>query len=176
MLSDRCLSCLSVTSVYCGQTTGWIKMKLGMELGLDPGHIVLDGDLTPLPQRGTTPNFRPLSGMDGSRYHLVRIYALAQATLCYRVYMGIQLPPKGAHPPIFRSTSIVPKRWPTSAIAEHSLLQGSAKKPICWPRCCHISCHSCNSVKCQPRFSKFFHGHAQQEVCNTVVIGDSTVP
>ena len=59
MLSDRCLSCLSVTSVYCGQTAGWIKMKLGVELGLDPGHIVLDGDLTPLPQRGTTPNVRP---------------------------------------------------------------------------------------------------------------------
>jgi len=25
MLSDRCLSCLSVTLVYCGQTVGWIK-------------------------------------------------------------------------------------------------------------------------------------------------------
>ena len=23
---------------------GWIKMKLGMQAGLDPGHIVLDGD------------------------------------------------------------------------------------------------------------------------------------
>ena len=35
MLSDRCLSCLSVclyvciTLVYCDQTVGWIKMKLG---------------------------------------------------------------------------------------------------------------------------------------------------
>jgi len=29
VLSDRCLSCLSVTLVYCGQTVGWIKMKLG---------------------------------------------------------------------------------------------------------------------------------------------------
>jgi len=27
-----------------GQTAGWIKMPLGMELGLGPGHIVLDGD------------------------------------------------------------------------------------------------------------------------------------
>jgi len=25
-----CLSCLSVTLVHCGQTIGWIKMKLGM--------------------------------------------------------------------------------------------------------------------------------------------------
>jgi len=44
-----CLSCLSVTLVYCGQTVGWIKMKLGMQIGLDPGHIVLDGDPAPLP-------------------------------------------------------------------------------------------------------------------------------
>ena len=30
--------------VYCGQTVGWIKTKLGMEVGLGPGHTVLDGD------------------------------------------------------------------------------------------------------------------------------------
>jgi len=40
-----CLSRLSVTLVYCGQTVGWIKMPLGMEVGLGPGDIVLDGDL-----------------------------------------------------------------------------------------------------------------------------------
>jgi len=45
MLSDRCKSvCLSVTLVYCGQTVGRIKMELGMQVGLGPGHIVLDGD------------------------------------------------------------------------------------------------------------------------------------
>jgi len=39
-----CLSgCLSVTLVCCGQTVGLIKMKLGMEVGLEPGHIVLSG-------------------------------------------------------------------------------------------------------------------------------------
>jgi len=41
MPSDRCLSVLCVTLVYCGQTVGWIKMKLGMQVGLSPGHIVL---------------------------------------------------------------------------------------------------------------------------------------
>jgi len=58
MLSDRCLSVcpvpfvlsvLSVTLMYCGQTVGWIKMKLVVQVGLDPGHIVLDGDPAPLP-------------------------------------------------------------------------------------------------------------------------------
>ena len=34
--------------VYYGQTAGWIKMPLRMEVGLDPGHIVLDGDLAAL--------------------------------------------------------------------------------------------------------------------------------
>jgi len=44
MLSDRCLSCLSVTLVYCSQAVGWIKMPLG------PGHTVLDGN--PVPPKG----------------------------------------------------------------------------------------------------------------------------
>jgi len=35
--------------VCCGQTAGWIKMPLGMEVDLSPGHIVLDGDLAPRP-------------------------------------------------------------------------------------------------------------------------------
>ena len=39
---------------------GWIKMKLGMQVGLGPGHNVLDGTHLPLPaQRGTAPNFGP---------------------------------------------------------------------------------------------------------------------
>jgi len=41
------LSCLSVTLVYCGQTVGWIRIPLGTEVGLGPGHIVLDGDPAP---------------------------------------------------------------------------------------------------------------------------------
>ena len=51
-------SCLSVTLVYYG----WIKMNLDVEVGLCPGHIVLDGDPAPPPQRGTSPlNFRVMS-------------------------------------------------------------------------------------------------------------------
>ena len=36
VLLVRCLSCLSVMLVYCGQMVGWIQMKLGMEVGLSP--------------------------------------------------------------------------------------------------------------------------------------------
>jgi len=46
---------------FCGsQTAGCIKMPLGMEVGLGPGNIVLDGDPTaPPPKRGTPPIFGP---------------------------------------------------------------------------------------------------------------------
>ena len=50
------MSVLSVTSMYCGQTVGCIKMKLGMEVDLGPGHIVLDGNAAPLPH-GHSPQF-----------------------------------------------------------------------------------------------------------------------
>ena len=54
MLSDRCrLSCLSVTLVYCGQTVRWLKNKLGMEVGLGPGHIMLHKDPAP-PGKGNS--------------------------------------------------------------------------------------------------------------------------
>jgi len=42
-----------MTLVYCGQTAGWIKMKLGTQVGLGPGHIVLHGD--PATPKGTHP-------------------------------------------------------------------------------------------------------------------------
>jgi len=35
-------------------------MKLGMQVGLGPGHIVLGGDPSP-PQRGTIPQFSDIS-------------------------------------------------------------------------------------------------------------------
>jgi len=81
MLSDNCLSVmsvlslLSVTLVYCGQTVGWIKMKLGVQVGFGHGHIVLGGDPAPHPPKCRAPNFWPVSvvakWLDGSRCHLV---------------------------------------------------------------------------------------------------------
>jgi len=44
--------------VYCGQTVGRIKMKLGMQVGLGPGHIELDkAQLTPSAKKGHSPQF-----------------------------------------------------------------------------------------------------------------------
>ena len=52
-----CLSVLSVTFVHCGQTVGRIKMKLGTQARLGPGHIVSDGDTAPPPPKGHSPQF-----------------------------------------------------------------------------------------------------------------------
>jgi len=90
VLSDRCLSVcpvcpvlsvqsvMSVTLMYCGQTVGRIKMKLGMRVGLGHGHILLDGNPAILPQRGTAPQFLAYicisvvaQWLDGLTCHLV---------------------------------------------------------------------------------------------------------
>jgi len=61
MLSDHS-RVLSVTLENCGQTVVWSKMPLGMEVGLGPGHIVLDGDpAIPKKQDTVAPTFRPMS-------------------------------------------------------------------------------------------------------------------
>ena len=63
MLSDRCLSCpvclsvLSVTLVYLAKWLDGSKMKLGVVVGLGPGHIVLDGDPAFPLQKGHSPQF-----------------------------------------------------------------------------------------------------------------------
>jgi len=72
MLSVRCLSVCDVGALW---PNGWaIKIKLGTQVGLGPGHIVLGGDPAPLPQRGIAPNFRPISvaakWLHGSRWYL----------------------------------------------------------------------------------------------------------
>ena len=91
VLSDHCpvLFVLSVTLVHCGQTIEWIKMKLGMQVGLGPGHIVLDGDPAPLPQRGTAPQFLAHICCDQMaewikipKCHSAWSLTSAQATLC----------------------------------------------------------------------------------------------
>ena len=45
--------------MYCGQTVAWVKMKLGVQVGLGPGHSMSDGDPTPRPKRGTALQFSP---------------------------------------------------------------------------------------------------------------------
>ena len=43
--------------VHCGQTAGWIKMALGMEVGLGPGDFVFDGDPAPAEKKHSPTQF-----------------------------------------------------------------------------------------------------------------------
>jgi len=94
-------------------------MKLSLEVGLGPGHIVLDGDPAPFPQRGTAPNFRPMSvvakRLDGSRCHLAG--GRPWSRLHY-VRWDPAHPSKGGTTSNFRPMSIVSKRSPISTTAE----------------------------------------------------------
>ena len=108
-----CLSlCLSVTLVYCGQTVGQIKMKLGTQVGLGHGHIVLDGDPAPPPQKGAEPpNLRPISAvakwLNGSRCHFIKGGPQAKR---HCVRWGPSSPPtKEGEAPNFQPMSIVAK-------------------------------------------------------------------
>jgi len=70
-----CLSCLSLTLVYCGQMVGWIKMSLGTEVGLGPGNIVLDGDPAPTERGTTAPHFSAHVYCDQTVAHLNNSWA-----------------------------------------------------------------------------------------------------
>ena len=90
-------------------------MKLGIHVGLGPGHTVLDGDPAPPPQKGgTAPQFSA---------HV----CCGQMAACVKMPLGMEvglgpgdfvldgdpapLPKKGAEPvPNFRPMSIVAKR------------------------------------------------------------------
>jgi len=56
--------------ICCGQMAAWIKMPLGVELGLDQGDFVLDRDHAPSPKGGGAPQIfgpcllRPNGWMD----------------------------------------------------------------------------------------------------------------
>ena len=106
------LSCLSVTLVYCGQTVGWIKMKRSTEVGLGPGHIVLDGD--PAPLKGAQPPiFGPcLLWSNGWMDQDATWYGGRPQPRPHCVRWGPSSPPKkgGTAAPSFQPMSIKAKR------------------------------------------------------------------
>jgi len=51
-LSPKGYSPQFAAHICCGQMAGWIKMPLGMEVGLGLGDFVLDGDPSSSPKRG----------------------------------------------------------------------------------------------------------------------------
>jgi len=108
-----CPVCLSVTLVYCGQAVGWIKMKLGTQVGLDPGHIVLDGNQAPLPKGA-----QPVSPQFSAHICCGQMAGWIKIPLGMEVGLGPgdfvldgdPAPQKGGGAPSFRPMYIVAKR------------------------------------------------------------------
>jgi len=121
-LSVRC-PVLSVTFVHFGQTVGRIKMKLGMQVGLGPGHIVLLGDPAPPPLKGTPPQF-------SAHICCGQMAALIKMSLGVEVGLGPgdfvldddSLPPpqkRGRAPQIFGPCLLRPNGWKDEAGTWH---------------------------------------------------------
>ena len=105
--------------MYCGHRAGWIKMPLGTEECLVPGHIVLGWNPAPPRERGTAPpNFWPLSivakRLDGSRCQLVRRMASPRPH-CVTLGPSSSTPNKGS-PPIFARCLLWPNGRPSQLL------------------------------------------------------------
>jgi len=108
--------------VCCGKMAGLTKVPLGMEVGLGAVNIVLDGDPAPPSKKGHSPHF-------SSDVYCAQTAGWIKMPLGTEVGLSSGLivlggdpapPPKKGHSsPNFRLMSIVAKRLPISAIAEH---------------------------------------------------------
>jgi len=89
-------------------------MKLGMQVGLGPGHNVFDDDPAPLPQRGTAPNFRHISIVDKqlnvSRCHLLGM-EVGLSPGDFMLDGDRPLSKKGPEAPIFGPCLLWPNGW-----------------------------------------------------------------
>ena len=103
--------------MYCGQTVRQIKMKLGMQVGLGPGHIALGEDPAPTSLKGHSPQppvfgpylLRPNDYMDQD----VTWYGGRPRPRphCARWGHSSPDPQKGHSPPIFRPYLLRPNGY-----------------------------------------------------------------
>ena len=116
-----CPVCETETLVYCGQTVGGIKMKLGMEVGrgLALGHILLDGTQLPPTKRAQPPIFGPcLFWPNGWIDQDATWYGGRPRPRPHCVRWGPSPPPKkrGAQPPIFGPCLLWPNGRPSQLL------------------------------------------------------------
>ena len=123
-------------------------MNLGMQVGLGPGHVVLDGTQLPFPKRGRSPPiFDPyLLWINGWMDQDATCYGDRFRPRRHCVRWGPSSSPrKGAQqppPPTFRPTSIVAKRWPSDIIGEVVIIWRVRGK-IIRSVLCNIVCNNC---------------------------------
>ena len=102
---------LSVTLVYGDQTVELISMKLDMQVGFGPGHIVLDGDPAPPSPKGHSPQFvahiccGPVAGW---KMPLATEVNLGPGDVVLDV---VAAPPKRGTSPVFGPCLLWPNGW-----------------------------------------------------------------
>ena len=117
--------------VYCLQTAGWIKMKLGLQVGLGFGHIVLDEDPAPFPKRGekSPPKFSAHVHC-GQTAGWIKMALGVEVGLIGAGHIVLDgdpatLPKKGQSPPIFGPFRV----WPNSWMHQNATWYGARPQP-----------------------------------------------
>ena len=129
-----CLSVLSVTFVYCCQMVGWIKMTLGTDVDLGPGHIALDGDPSTLPPKGHSPQFSAhvccSQTAEWIKIPLGREVGLGPGNI---VLDADPAPPKRgkAQPPIFGPCLLWPNDWMDQDATRYAGRPRSKRATLC---------------------------------------------
>ena len=100
--------------IYCGQTAGWMKMALGMEVDLGPFHIVLDGDTATLAKKGAEPT------IFGPSIYCGQTAALIKMPLGTEVGLGLRNIVFDVDPatPRKKGTPTSTQIWPMSIVAK----------------------------------------------------------
>ena len=116
-------------------TAGWIKITLGTEVGLGPGHIILDGDWAPnsLTPKGQSP--LPIFGrcllwQNGWMDQDATWYGGRYQPRPHCIRWGPAPPQKGHCSTRVQPTTIVAKRLPISVSTEHLLHSSRQEVPI----------------------------------------------
>jgi len=113
--------------LYCGQTAGCIKMTLGMAVGLSPGDFVLDGDPAPLPLKGHSPHFRPMSVVAKRLGGLINVTWYGRRPRSRQLCsMGTQLPSEKGHTHLHQIFS--PCLWPQGWMDQDATWYGAWRK------------------------------------------------
>jgi len=104
MLSDRCLSVLSVCDVGVLWPNGWMDQDETWHAdSLGPGHTVLDGDHAPPPPKGHSPRFLAHIGC-GQMAGWIKMTLGMEAGLSQGDFVldgdPTPLPKKGVEPPL----------------------------------------------------------------------------